>query len=363
MNQVRASHIQVDTEEQARLLREQMAQGRSFEELAGLFSKCPSGREGGDLGWFSRGMMLPTFERVCFAMEQGEMAGPVKTEMGFHLIKLTGKKVSKLRVLITSDLHLEVTGPEPIRRLVAGMDRENPDLVVLAGDIGNPSRLFAECLRCFVKLNCPVAVIPGNQDLWHGPGETSILLYEELLGQITTEHGFHWLEKGPIVLDNGTAVCGSIGWYDYSACDPSLNLPPEEVLAQKGRYVADGQRMDWEYKDLEFADMCRRRLRRELTDLEENDRVERILVVSHVPCFDSQLEKDSQDPEWCLGSSFYGHLTMGECLRGFPKVRWVVSGHTHIGLNGLVERPGGPPIATAVVGSDYGKPRWVTLEI
>lgn len=363
MNQVRASHIQVDTEEQARLLLEQLRQGRTFEELAAVYSKCPSGRDGGDLGWFSRGMMLPAFERVCFAMEDGELAGPVRTEMGVHLIKLTGKKVSKLRVLITSDLHFELTGPEPIRRLVAGMDRENPDLVVLAGDLGHPSRLFAECLRCFLKLNCPVAVLPGNQDLWTSPGETSILLYEEILGQVTREHGFHWLEKGPFLLDNGTAVCGTIGWYDYSSCDPSLSLTPEQIAAEKCRFLPDNQRLDWEYKDPDFAELCRRRLRRTLTELEDNERVDRILVVSHVPCFESQLEKDSADPEWCLASAFFGHLTLGECLRGFPKVRWAVSGHTHMGLNGLVERPGGAPIATAVVGSDYGRPRWVTLEI
>jgi hypothetical protein len=48
---------------------------------------------------------------------------------------------------------------------------------------------------------------------------------------------------------------------------------------------------------------------------------------------------------------------------GFGKLRYVVSGHTHVGLNGLVERPRLAPIATAVVPSEYGKPRWVTVDV
>jgi predicted phosphohydrolase len=268
-----------------------------------------------------------------------------------------------LRVLITSDLIFELTGPEPVRRLVAGMDRENPDLVVIAGDIGNPLRHFSEALRCFMKLSCPVAVIPGNHDIWGGEGTSSILLYEETLAETTRSYGYRWLEKEPLLLGNGVAICGSIGWYDYSAKDPARPESRDEIRTLKHRCHPDAVHVDWEYTDDQFAELCRKRLEEQLRALENNDAVSRVLVVTHVPCFDVQLERHADDEEWSVATPFYGHLTMGEMIRKYPKVRWCVSGHTHVGLNGIVEREGAPPIATAVVGSDYAKPRWVTLEV
>lgn len=268
-----------------------------------------------------------------------------------------------MRVLVTSDLHLEVTGLEPIRRLVAGMDREDPDLVVIAGDIGNPARLFEQCLAAFLRIKCPVAVLPGNHDVWTSLGETSIGLHEEILPEITRSFGFHWLEREPLVLDDGIAVCGSIGWYDYSAAEPRLGQSREEIIAYKPRIAMDAMRVDWEYSDEEFAALCRERLVRQVSMAEDDPSVERVMVVSHVPLFESQMERSADNDAWARGNAYFGHLTLGDALKPFSKVRWAVAGHTHVGLYGVVDRPGLPPIATAVVPSDYGKPRWVTLEL
>lgn len=350
MNQVRASHILLPTEERALELREELDRGADFARLAAAHSTCPSAKDGGDLGWFQPGMMVKEFEEVVFALDENETAGPVRTGFGWHLIRLTGKKHPTMRVSVSSDLHFDLTGPEPLRRLVAGMDREDPDLVVLCGDLGNPSRHFSECLRVFLKLDRPVAVLPGNHDLWSSPGETSILLFEEILPQITEEYGFHWLENSPLVLPNGTALCGSIGWYDSRARNG------------EGDFIG-GVRHDWEYDDEEFAARCRNRLCEQMAELEKNEKVQRILGITHVPCFETQLEERPEDAGYTADTPYYAHLTLGEALRAYKKLRWVVSGHTHLGLNGLIERPGMPPIATAVVGSDYGKPRWVTVEV
>ncbi|CAN5263331.1 metallophosphoesterase [soil metagenome] len=267
-----------------------------------------------------------------------------------------------MRILITADLHLEATGPEPIRRLVAGMSRESPDAIVIAGDIGNPARLFEQCLNAFLRTDCPVAVVPGNHDLWHGPGETSAMLYNEILPEITKSMGYHWLEDGPLIFDNGVAIAGSIAWYDYSSRDPSLNQTEAEIAAAKPRYAMDAVRVDWELTDQEFAAQCRTRLQKQMLALEENEKVKSVLAITHVPVFESQIERNPEDEQWARGNPYFGHLTMGEALRGFTKLRYIVSGHTHLGLNGVVERPG-IPIGSAVVGSDYGKPRWVTVEI
>ena len=66
LQQVRASHILVETENQAKEIRNLLDAGKPFDQLDSLYSKCPSGKAGGDLGWFGSGMMLKTFENACF---------------------------------------------------------------------------------------------------------------------------------------------------------------------------------------------------------------------------------------------------------------------------------------------------------
>lgn len=85
--QVRARHILVDHEYEARDLMKKLDDGKSFEELARQFSKCPSGEAGGDLGRFSRGKMVPAFEEAAFSLEVGQVSDPVRTQFGYHLIK------------------------------------------------------------------------------------------------------------------------------------------------------------------------------------------------------------------------------------------------------------------------------------
>jgi peptidyl-prolyl cis-trans isomerase C len=90
--QVRASHILVKTEDQANDIMKRVTAGEDFAALAKRFSKCPSGGKGGDLGWFGKGMMVPEFEKAAFESDEGKVVGPVKTQIGYHLIKVTGKK-------------------------------------------------------------------------------------------------------------------------------------------------------------------------------------------------------------------------------------------------------------------------------
>lgn len=89
--QVRASHILVDTEAAANVLYDDIMAGQSFEAVAMENSKCPSKERGGDLGFFGRGQMVPEFEQAAFNMTEGEISRPVGTQFGFHLIQLTGK--------------------------------------------------------------------------------------------------------------------------------------------------------------------------------------------------------------------------------------------------------------------------------
>ena len=86
---IRASHILVKTEEEAKKLLEEIKNGADFAKLASKHSMCPSGRDGGDLRFFCRGMMVKPFEEAAFALKKGEVSEPVETQFGWHLIKLT----------------------------------------------------------------------------------------------------------------------------------------------------------------------------------------------------------------------------------------------------------------------------------
>ena len=83
-----ASHILVETEESAINLIEKVKEGADFAELAREYSAGPSGSNGGQLGWFQKGMMVPPFEEAVIAMEKAAISGPVKTDFGWHVIKL-----------------------------------------------------------------------------------------------------------------------------------------------------------------------------------------------------------------------------------------------------------------------------------
>lgn len=90
--QVKASHILVKSEKEARDLLAKIKAGENFEELAKKYSTDGAATKGGDLGWFSKGSMIPEFEKVVFAMKENQISDVVKTKFGFHVIKLTGTR-------------------------------------------------------------------------------------------------------------------------------------------------------------------------------------------------------------------------------------------------------------------------------
>ncbi len=89
MSSVSAKHILVNQEYEAQDIVKKLNDGITFEKLAADFSECPSGKNGGDLGSFSKGMMVKPFEKAAFSLKVGEVSDIVKTQFGFHLILRT----------------------------------------------------------------------------------------------------------------------------------------------------------------------------------------------------------------------------------------------------------------------------------
>lgn len=97
--QIRASHILVKTEKEAKDILAQIKSGGNFEELAKKNSVDSSSAKGGDLGWFGKGSMVPAFEKAALALKEGQVSDVVKSDFGFHIIKLTGKRAAGVRPL------------------------------------------------------------------------------------------------------------------------------------------------------------------------------------------------------------------------------------------------------------------------
>ena len=93
--EVHARHILVETEDEAKAVKAELDKGADFAELAKKKSKDPGASDGGDLGFFTKDQMVPEFSAVAFALEPGKISDPVKSQFGWHIIKVEEKRNRK----------------------------------------------------------------------------------------------------------------------------------------------------------------------------------------------------------------------------------------------------------------------------
>ena len=86
-----ARHILVDSEERCNEIKAEIENGKDFAEAAQENSSCPSSRNGGDLGQFGPGQMVPEFDKAVFSGDLGVVYGPIQTQFGYHLLEVTGR--------------------------------------------------------------------------------------------------------------------------------------------------------------------------------------------------------------------------------------------------------------------------------
>ncbi|GMB08810.1 peptidylprolyl isomerase [Thermolongibacillus altinsuensis] len=106
---IKASHILVDDEKTAREIKEKLEKGEDFAKLAKEYSKdAGSAANGGDLGWFGPGKMVKEFEDAAYSLKVGEISDPVKTDYGYHIIKVTDKEEKKSFEEMKDEIEFEV---------------------------------------------------------------------------------------------------------------------------------------------------------------------------------------------------------------------------------------------------------------
>jgi peptidyl-prolyl cis-trans isomerase C len=135
-----ASHILMETEDEAREILALLDEGADFATLAQEHSTGPSGPRGGDLGWFGKGQMVPDFENAVLSMAPGAYVGPVQTQFGYHLILLRDRRIMARPSLeeVRGELEVELQNAAVESHLRALMDGAD---VSLSSDDIDPSVL------------------------------------------------------------------------------------------------------------------------------------------------------------------------------------------------------------------------------
>lgn len=273
-----------------------------------------------------------------------------------------------MRLAVTSDLHYDPAGhltpPSAVRALAARMRDERADAVVLAGDLAHGLRAFTDCLACFADVGAPVGVLAGNHDVWRDDDAAigSEALWETRLPEVTRARGAVWLE-GAVMRVGDAAVVGSMAWYDYSAKDPGVDATPEQCALMKRMFNNDAAWIDWRRDDRDVARALGDAMVARLAAASADPAVRAVALVTHVPLFEEQMVRKPHDPAWGLSNAYFGNLTLGARVAGDPKVRALVSGHTHGGRAAVRTRAGAPSIDVRVVDSDYGTPAYVVVEV
>jgi predicted phosphohydrolase len=273
-----------------------------------------------------------------------------------------------LRLAVTADLHWgHRTGADAVRLLSRYLHAEPPDVLVLAGDLGVGPQ-FDECLALFADLPSRKALTPGNHDLW--VSETaeldSLNRYEEQLPRICARLGFHFLDRGPLLLPTeGLALVGSINWYDYSWALEELRrrFPEEEYRLRSKRFTRgrhnDAHFVRWPIDDVQFTARVASKLEQDLRAALETT-PQAIVITHHPPFHDLSFPRPDAplNVDGLLWEAFCGNTAMEETLkRHAGRIPFVFCGHTHHAREGRLG-----PIHGYNIGGDYSTKRLIVLD-
>jgi len=265
-----------------------------------------------------------------------------------------------MKIVVAADLHYGVGYNQEIcRKFVQRILRKKPDVIILAGDTFHfDTQLLIDCLKLFADFKGDKLIVAGNHDLWTENGN-SLELYEKVIPKIVKENGFHYLDEKPFIKNN-IAFVGNISWYDYSFKDPTRPIPqefyekkywPGAVIHNDGRYVRLG------ISDERFTKQLNAKLKRHLTQVSKNPKVNTIICTfHHVPFKELQHSHHTSMDRFL--TAFAGSKETGGICLSFPKVKYVFCGHTHQKRKAVMNG-----VHAINVGSDYLKKRFEIIEV
>ena len=139
-------------------------------------------------------------------------------------------------------------------------------------------------------------------------------------------------------------------------------MMPDAWYESRKQYLIADKWIDWEKTDKEFAKEVSDSFLRRLEVLEEDPSTEEVVVITHDPIFECQMIRRPDDYDWSSRNAYFGNLTLGAEVLRFPKVRQVISGHTHNPTSGEVPRKGMSPVSAVVIDSDYNRPGFLVVD-
>lgn len=235
----------------------------------------------------------------------------------------------------TSDFHIDTSKENfmILKRIKQKLELKNPDVFIIAGDIGAYLSSVQDALSVFRNLDLKKIFIPGNHDIWKEGNGSSYEKYFSLLPEIARENNFIPLWLKPIVI-NGIGFCGSMGWYDYSLRNSKMRFTVKDYIhkeyngsmwmdKQNANFVNQKKRM----KDTEITELLYRRFVNDCESIYRNSR-KIVVVFHHVPFKEMLLYKNR--PDWDYFSAFMGSEKFGKYLLRKNKVKLVISGHQHL---------------------------------
>jgi Icc-related predicted phosphoesterase len=289
-----------------------------------------------------------------------------------------------MRLLITADLHYDHPKSAALAEaVIAEINRAGGDVLLVVGDTATSNGDSLEkCLALF-RFNGPKLFVAGNHELWTD-GDDSYAIYTTQLPQRVRKLGWQWLEGEPFLAD-GIGIVGTVGWYDYSFAQASLQIPqrfyrhkvspgaaahahlsefahlldtkddvPPHAMSVIARWN-DGRFVKLHRSDEQFLHELMTKLDRQLAQV--SPRVGTVVAATHHLPF-RELLPPPHSAQWDFAKAYLGSDAIGGTLLRYENVRHAYCGHSHFAAETTIGH-----VHAVNVGSGYRAKKFLTLDL